>query len=255
MRFNEGRSETFPLSSRCVSGGFCQMMTFFFPLSVFFFFLLFNSAAFHWNSRMCTAEQKRRRCCLYVLQVTKRSSINYLGRFCVFCFLNASSISIFVSSSPSVVARNAAVLWFGAGRALRCPSINRLILESVVLPMRENTPPFFPPWEILAIVHLLPHLHLRWFCWTSTLFFVFFWGLISTLSSLIFPATFCPTRTCATVTWPGWVSGWRRPGWSVETLAARNPPSWRRSPSRTWPRRTSRVTVSHCPAPVCVGTD
>lgn len=170
-----------------------------------------------------------------------------------FVFFNASSISIFVSSSPSVVARNRAVLWFDAGRALRCPSINRLILESVVLPMRENTPPFFsslrdfshrPPAPPLTPPLVLLNVN-------PVLFFL---GLISTLSSLIFPATFCPTRTCATVTWPGWVSGWRRPGWSVETLAARNPPSWRRSPSRTWPRRTSRVTVSHCPAPVCVGT-
>lgn len=48
---------------------------------------------------------------------------------------------------------------------------------------------------------------------------------------------------CATVTWPGWVSGWRRHGWSAETLAVRNQPSWRRSLSRTWPPQTSHVTV------------
>lgn len=61
---------------------------------------------------------------------------------------------------------------------------------------------------------------------------------------LSFAAIFCPTRMCATVTWPGWASGWRRRGWSVETLAVRSQPSWRRSPSRTWPPQTSHVTVS-----------
>lgn len=59
-----------------------------------------------------------------------------------------------------------------------------------------------------------------------------------------FTVTCCPTRMCATVTWPGLVSGWRRPGWSVETLAVRSQPSWRRSPSRTWLPRTSHVTVT-----------
>lgn len=61
---------------------------------------------------------------------------------------------------------------------------------------------------------------------------------------LFFIVTSCPTRMCVIVTWPGWVSGWRRPGWSVETLAVRSQPSWRRSPSRMWLPLTSHVMVS-----------
>lgn len=102
VTFNEGQSETFSLSSRCVSGGFRQMMTFF-PLSVFFSFFLFNSAAFHRNSQMCTVEQKGRWCYVYVLQVTKRPCINYEVRFCVFLFFHASSIIFFLSLRLSLL--------------------------------------------------------------------------------------------------------------------------------------------------------
>lgn len=59
-----------------------------------------------------------------------------------------------------------------------------------------------------------------------------------------FIVTSCPTHMCVIVIWPGWVSGWRRPGWSVATLAVRSQPSWRRSPSKMWPPQTSHVTVS-----------
>lgn len=64
------------------------------------------------------------------------------------------------------------------------------------------------------------------------------------VSAFIFIVTSCPTRMCVIAIWPGWVNGLRRPGWSVETLAVRNQPSWRRSPSRMWLPQTSHAMVS-----------
>lgn len=52
---------------------------------------------------------------------------------------------------------------------------------------------------------------------------------------------------CVTVTWHGWASGWRKPGWWVEIPGARSLPSWRKSPYRTWLCLTSPVMVHSYP--------
>lgn len=56
--------------------------------------------------------------------------------------------------------------------------------------------------------------------------------------------TSCPTPMSVIVTWPGWVSGWRRPEWWAEILAVRSLPSSRRSPSRMLQPLISHVMVS-----------
>lgn len=60
---------------------------------------------------------------------------------------------------------------------------------------------------------------------------------------VVFTVTCCPTHMCVTVTWHGWASGWRKPGWWAETPDARSLPSWRKFPYRTWLRLTSPVMV------------
>lgn len=66
-------------------------------------------------------------------------------------------------------------------------------------------------------------------------------------SKPLFTVTCCPTHMCVTVTWHGWASGWRKPGWWAETPDARSLPSWRKSPYRTWLRLTSPVMVHSYP--------
>lgn len=98
------------------------------------------------------------------------------------------------------------------------------------IPLCSN---MFKKHAILVSIYFVVH----WPCFNDFL-------LSLSLSLFISKVTSCPTRICVIVIWPGWVSGWRRPGWSVETLAVRSQLSWRRSPSRMWPPQTSHATVS-----------
>lgn len=143
--------------------------------------------------------------------------------------------SPFLSQCPSFVAGNGTAPWLSAGSTSQMPSTHPYHSSISVFIIREA---YFPP-ERFSYCKIICEPN-RWFCWASTLRLMDFLAV----SPSIFPVTFCPTHTCATVIWPGWASGWRRPGWWAATPAARNPPSWKRSPSRMWPLRTSPVTVS-----------
>lgn len=172
------------LSSRCVSGGFCQMMTFFFFVRLFFLsFIQLCCFSFEFTNVHRWAEKKMVLC----LRAAGYKKVFYklLGALLCFLFFNASSIiSIFVSLSPSVVARNGAVLWFWCRSTPQVPFnqpydcwISSFTHERKRAPffsslkdfsVRPPAPPLTPP---LVLLNINP---------------VFLGGLISTLYLSVF---------------------------------------------------------------------